>query len=333
MRLNLSNFASTLFISVFLWVPSTARADVAYTVSPLVITETFEAREIVTRTISFENTGNQPLTLYPSVNNISLKEGGTIEEFLPPSMSDRTQSLAAWIEISRSGINIPIGGKKSVEVTFRIAPNPAPGTYHALIGFGNGRNQDEAIAHVKAGRAPGTIVTVTIEEKKSTLLKLSGFIVDRFVTKPENQAALYTFKNSGDTVVTPQGEILFYDGKGAEVGAVRINEEGTPIPPGEEKVFGATVPTSGLFGKYKAYLSVSYGDTQKATVNDTAFFYIIPLKSVLIAFGLLAVLIAFFAWYFHRKYLDEDLDDSTRLHLHVRDSVSEPKIHDVVMKN
>ncbi len=317
---------------VLIAIPDAVRAQPTYSVSPLVIDTKVEARDIITKKITLTNTGAQPVTIYPSVNNISLKEGGTIEAFLPPVASDRTASLASWIEIRRGGIDLQPGEVETIDLTLRINPEPKPGTYHALIGFGYGRNVDEAGAQIINGQAPSTIVTVTIEEKRNELLKLSKFIVDKFVTNSKNEAAVYTFNNPGDETVTPTGEIILYDSTGEEVGVVSVNADGVSIPPGGEHVFTATVPTEGLFGKYKAFLSVEYGSEQRGAVQDTSFFYVLPLKVVLSALFIISIIVIIFSLYLHKKYFDEDTDDSDRLTFHVRDNHSESKAHDLHLK-
>lgn len=321
-------------LSILFWTsiltPTSVHADAAYTIAPLVIDIDAEARDILTKQITITNTGSQPVTIYPTVNNISLTAGGTIEEFLPPVMSDRTASLASWLEISRAGIDIPIGGIRSVDLTIRINPNPVPGDYHAFIGFGYGGNRDEAEAQVALGRAPGTIISVTIDDKKKEFLKLSRFIIDRFITGTANQAALYTIKNPGDEPLKPVGEIILYDKRGSEVGNLPVNVEGVTIPPGEERQFTASVPVDGLFGKYKAFLSVEYGSAQLASMQDTAFFYVFPLKNILIGLGIVSVLVVLIALYLHRKYFnDAFVDGSDMLPLHVRETRSEAKHHDI----
>ncbi|QQR65252.1 hypothetical protein IPH92_01575 [Candidatus Kaiserbacteria bacterium] len=316
---------------LFLCGGANAHATTSYTVSPMVIDLKSEARDIVEKEITITNTGTAPVTIYPSVNNISLQEGGTIDKFLAPVESDRTTSLASWLEISRLGIDLQSGAAKTVKLTVRVTPNPVPGTYHAFIGFGNGGNRDEAEKQVVNGQAPGIVVTLTIADDTNEFLKLSKFIVSRFVTKVDNQAAVFTFTNPGDEVLVPQGEIILYDSTGKEVGTMPVNNENVSISPGGEYTFTGAVPTKGLFGKYKAFLSVEYGTTQRASIQDTSFFYVFPLKLLLIFLAGCILLVAVLAWYVHKKYFGEDdLDDhSERLTVHVRDSQSEPKHHDV----
>jgi hypothetical protein len=308
-----------------------ASAAPSYSVAPLIIDLTAEPRDIITRTITITNTGTQPVTIFPSVNNISLTEGGTIEEFLPPVMSDRTASLAAWLEISRKGIDLPLGGTATVDLTLRVNPNPKPGVYHAFIGFGYGRNTDEAGNMVERGVAPGTIVTVTIEDDRRSLLKLSRFFIDRFITKTGNEAAVYSITNPGDEPLVPTGDIIIYDTRGREVSALRVNEANEVIPPGGEHTFSATVPTEGMFGKYRAHLSVEYGGAQLASMQDTTYFYVFPLTTVLIVFAVLAVIVTVGAILIHKRYVDtDDVEDSELISFKVRNEhTAEKKEHDI----
>lgn len=311
---------------------TTAFAAATYSVTPLVIDEDVEPRDIIEKTITLTNTGEQPVTIYPSVNNISIDSGGGIEKFLPPVMSDQTSSLASWIEISRAGIDIKVGETKTVTLILRINPSPREGEYHAFIGFGNGRNRDEAEAMVARGDAPGTVVTVNFAEKKTILLKLSRFLIDRFVTSSENSAAAYIIKNPGDEPLVPSGEIILYDKRGVEVGSLPVNPDKIVVAPGEEKTFNTNVPTDGLFGKYKAFLSVEYGTANVASVQDTAFFYVLPLRTILMLLGIFLVLVIGISLYVHRKYYDDNDDGSELLPVHIRETASDPLHHDIDLR-
>ncbi len=332
---NMHSYLSIIFLG-FLYACTgvVAHAAAEYEVTPMVINLKAEARDIIEREITIENTGTQNVTLYPTVNNISLEGSGEIHEFIPPVMSDRTQSLASWVEVSRMGIDIKVGETKTIPFTVRINPGAIAGTYHTFIGFGTGDNRDQAEQHVMSGKAGGTIVTLEIEEKKSEFLKLSGFIVDRFVTDAANQAAVYTFENPSGETLTPKGEIIFYDNRGVEVASVPVNEENVQVPAGGTHVFKTQVPVENLFGKYKAFLSVEYGTKQRASLQDTSFFYIFPVKMLLIVLGVVMLLVAIGSWYVHKKYFDEEevVDDSERLMVHVRDGVSDEKHHDIDLK-
>jgi hypothetical protein len=305
----------------------------AYTVAPVIVDRTLEPRSIENFDIVITNDTNAILQLFPAVNNVSVGLSGGIESFVPASMSDRTTSLASWIELSRTPIELGPGQSATTTATIRIIADAEPGTYHALISFPDGRNRDEAEARIQNGGVPSTILTVTIEKKTREELGLSGFIVDRFVLSPDNEAAAYTVANSGDTDIVPTGDILIYNHRGEEVAVVPVNPSRASVKAGETVVMRAQLPTAGLAGKYKAYLSLKYGTEQRAQIQDTAFFYAVPWKKLLILFfGLLLVAIAL-ALVVHRRYeYDSDDDGSEYLPLHVKDGVSGATHHDIDMK-
>jgi hypothetical protein len=336
--MSMKRIITTLYIfasiAVSLWAyPSSVLGNPRYTVAPLVIDANVTRRDIKEFPITITNTGSAPVTIYPTVNNISVDSGGKLEAFLPPVMSDQTRSLASWIEISRAGIDMQPGDVHVITLRLRINPNAEPGEYHAFIGFPYGGNRDEAERKLERGDAPGTVVTVDHTEKRTVLLKLAHFVVDRFVTKPMNDAITYTIRNPGEETLVPYGEVIVYDGKGSEVGAIPVNPDKNEILPGEEKVFVTSAPTEGLFGKYKAFLSVEYGSQNIASVQDTAFFYVFPLKTLLIILGAILVVVVGLSLYVHRKYFDEVVDDgSESLPLHVRESRSDPLHHDINLR-
>lgn len=331
--MQVQNYIGIVLFFVCSLLPYVADARVSYSATPLVVDEKVEARDILTRDITITNNGDAPVTIFPTVNNISLDEGGTIQEFKHAVESDRTTSLASWLEISRKGINLMIGDTVVVPLTIRVNPNPKPGTYHAFVGFGYGGTHDNAVEQVSRGEAPGVIVSVTIEEQHNELLKLSRFIIDRFITNTENQAAVYKIKNPGDEPLAPTGDIIFYDNHGVEVGSLSVNADNVVIPAGGEHEFTAQVPVSGLFGKYKAFLNVEYGSSQLASVQDTSFFYVFPLKKLLLIFGVMSVVFIIVALFVHRRYFSEHLEEADTVHVHVRNSMSEPQHHDIDLKN
>lgn len=326
---------STLLHFLFLFAPLLfANAAVNHTVTPRVIDVNAEARDIITRTITITNNANYTSSIFPSVNEISLDEGGDITEFRGPAMVDRPAAITSWLEVPRKEINIPKGESAELTITIRMNPNTVSGEYHALIGFGSGRNRDEAERLVKEGKAPSVVITIRVEDKSVERMDLKGFIIEKFVTKSDNQAASYTLTNPGDTTVVPQGEIIFYDSNGKEVASVAANPDNLTLAPGEQTEMKATVPIQGLIGKYKGFLNVNYGTAQAASVYDTAFFYVLPWQKLLLIFISVVVAALLLTLYLYRKYgmNDDDDDDVYHLQFKFKDGPSDDKDHDINLK-
>lgn len=324
-----------LFICAWLFggviTPLVTRAQVPYTVTPRVIDVTASARDIITRTITIQNHHENATTkIFPSVNEIALDEGGDITEFRGPTEVDRTAAITSWLELPRAQINIPAGESQDVTLTIRMNPNTKPGEYHAVLGFGAGRNREVAQAQVKEGRAPTVVVTIRVADTKVERMDLSGFSVEKFVTDADNEAIHYTLSNPGDVEVVPEGEIVLYDGNGKEVASVPANPQKQSLKPGEEVALNARVPTDGLVGQYKAFLNVNYGAAQAGAVYDTVFFYVMPWQKLLTMFGVIVIIALIVTIYLYRKYgINEHDDGSEQLEFRIRETASEAQEHDI----
>lgn len=307
----------SIILSALLVAPSVVMA--AVTASPLIIDHTVEGRDMFNETITLSNDSAVPVRLFASVNAITLGEGGAIESFVPPSMSDNTTSVTSWIAIDRGRLELAPGATTSLPVAFKIDPRAAPGLYHAFIGFGSGGNRDQAEAMVFNGTAPGVIVRIAIEDTRKEFIRLLRFNVDRLITGFRDNSITYAVTNPGDMPQIPTGEVTLYNARGEEVGAVELNSDKRSVAPGETVDFKAPIMPDGLFGKYKAFLTLEYGVSQKASVNDTAFFYAAPLPYLGGLFvTLFAMCLAMVFWWRRTLAHHDDQDGGDDVAFYVR---------------
>lgn len=334
-------FLALLFVSACTlasFIPASTHAQtIKFKVTPRVIDREVEPRDIFTENISIQNNAGHKIQVFASVNAVNIDEGGDIVDFTPPSQSDNTVTVTSWLSITRASIEMNDGETVEVPLNIKIHPQAEPGIYHAFIGFGTGRNQDEAISQIKRGIAPGVIVTIKVSQNQVEFLKLNNFVIDRLVLSPENEAVHYFLKNPGSAPVVPRGEIIISNGRGEEKASVLINPERETLKPNQEKEYSAAIPTDGLLGKYKAFLSVDYGTEQVASVYDTTFFYVLPWKQLLIVFAVVSVLLVTMTLVLHRRFTvvdNEDDDPGTDyIPLFVRSGSSEEKDHDINLKS
>ena len=321
--------------------PAWAYAE--FSLSPAVIDVDIAPRDILTETLVVENTGSTPIQLFPFVHNVTKGVEGGMQAFVAPSMSDRTASLASWIEISRRQLELPPGAKESITLTIRVAPDIKPGDYHAVIAYAPGTTVDDAQRLVDARAVPLTFVNATYVEKSDEHLNLAQFVVKRFVTSSEEDAASYRVENTGDTELVPEGDILIYNQRGEEVASVPLNPDRQSVKSGENATLRVALPVGDKIGKYKAFMTLRYGSEQ-AAVYDTVYFYALPWKKVLLAFGVfvaLALALALVAHTRYRRRYDDEYDDEetsfdpdapAALPLTVRKNASPAHHRDVVMK-
>ncbi len=304
-----------------------------YTVIPLIVDHDVQPRDSISETLKVSNTTGQPIRLFPTVNEITIGSEGVVEKFIPASMSDNTKSVTSWIEVSRASLEIAPGDTIKIPITIHINPNAEPGEYHGFVGFPAGDNRDEAEAKVLKGEAPGTIVRLSLVEKRTEYLRLEHFSVDRFITGTKPAMATYELENVGGLPLTPAGEIIFYDSKGNEKTSLPLNTEKRIIEPGTKETFTLVVPDLGMIGRYKALLNVEYGTNERANLYDTTFFNIVPIKWLIGAFVFLLLLSIVLVLYYYRRTTSLHTADDDSVAVYVRDGITGPeKDHDINLK-
>ena len=102
-----------------------------YSVTPMLIEHTVEPRDMSEETVKITNTSGRKLRIFPTVNQITLGEGGEIKSFVPPSMSDNTTSITSWISVTRGRVEINPGETIKIPLNITVNPNAVAGEYHA----------------------------------------------------------------------------------------------------------------------------------------------------------------------------------------------------------
>lgn len=322
-----------IFTLVLFCITVTVAHAAQYSVSPIIIDLELEKRDIVTKDITITNKDAKQIRLFASVNEVSLDDNGAIETFVAPSMTDdRSSSVTSWIQVTRKRIEIPPGESVTIPVTFKVHPDVQPGEYHAIVGFGEGSNQPQAQQKVMDGVAPAVAIRIGVDKVQNQFLRLEHFSVDRFITDASESEISYTLQNPGNDPVVPAGEIIIYDNHGTEVSSLPVNPEGTTVEPGKELQLFAAAPKDLGIGKHKAFLSVEYGEHLTASVHDTAFFFVLPLKQVIMVFVAIMVVAIGITLVLHRRYFKEEEYDDEMLAdvpMYIRSDRSESKDHDI----
>lgn len=308
----MKNFLFTALLFA-LMLPASSVFAGEYTVRPFLLDHTAVPRDVITDTVLLTN--DSPIrkyVIFATVNEISVDKEGEIKEFVSPVMTDRSVTLPSWIEVKRSRIEIPPGEQIEVPVTFRISPNAEPGTYHAFIGFVPAPNRPTAERIAMDGEADGVVVKITISDQREESMRISSFEVDRFVTGENNRSIDITLENKGDIASAPTGEIIFYDSRGVEITSVEVNQDGgTVVEPGGTATIHSQVPLGEGLGRFKANLTLDYGEKQTASLHDSTIFYIVPLHLLII--GLIFVIFGslLVTFLFKRTFMSEEFHDGT----------------------
>ncbi len=302
------------------------------TVQPLLLDLELENREVVTHDITLTNDSDSKITVYATVNEIAIDGSGEIKEFISPVMTDRTNTITSWIEITRGRIELEPNETKTVPLTVRMHPQTKPGLYHAFIGFVPDKKRPDAEVTALQGNAEGLILKIAFEEVRNEMLRISKFQSSRFIVSEKQRMIEIEVENDGEVDSIPGGEIIFYNSRGEEVASVPANEAGVAAPAGGSAVLTATIPFSDELGRFKANVTLNYGTNGKSTTFDTLQFFMIPMKMVIIL-GLCIALFSVFIIYLLRKVFRDELqedEDGKDIPLYIRnDREHIDKDHDI----
>ncbi len=186
------------------------------------------------------------------------------------------------------------------------------------------------------GDADGVILKVTITDQREESMRISSFLIDRFVTGEDDKDIKIEVENLGDIAAAPAGEIIFYNSRGIEVAASPVNIEKVNINPGEKAVIKSVVPLDNDLGKYKANVNLKYGGSQAAALYDTTNFYMVPLPLLILVIGSIIVISILISFMFKRAFINDDHfdDDGDEVAMYVREGHdAEPQHHDIDLKN
>jgi hypothetical protein len=303
-------------------------------IRPFLIDETLSARDSVSRVITVKSDYEfRKSVLYATVNEITVDKDGEIKQFISPVMTDRTNTVTSWVQISRGRIEVPAHESREVPLTIKTHPFAEPGEYHVFIGIVEAPNRPAAQAKAMSGDANGVILKVTVSDERRDSVKIVAFTIDRFVTGDNRRTINIELENLGDLPASPTGEIIFYDSRGIEVSSLPVSSE--VIVPGGRSVITNQVPLNNDLGRYKANLSLKYGTSQTASLFDTTFFYLMPLRMMLVIFAVVLALSLFVVLLFRRAFVPhEENSNFDEVTMYVRDGHEpNPKDHDIDLKN
>lgn len=264
-------------------------------VTPVVIDEKAQERDILKESIIIKNNTTHVLQLYPSVNDINTQLGE--QAYARATNSEElSNSLANWIELTRGMIELLPGEEKTIPFLIRVNLSAVAGAYHAQISLTQGGTRAEADS-----KPALVVVMVNVEVKANIkeLLQLNTFSTGTIFFSGDDVMFNYKLQNIGNQDLHPTGQIHIFNRRGEEVASVEVNKDSKTVSPEQVSELASVWSAAQGFGRYKAMLTVGYGAAQTATVQDTVFFWVVPWKQMLSVFAVSLIIIVVLALQFH----------------------------------
>jgi len=239
--------------------------------------------------VSIENTTDAAANLHISAVDFSMRDDSGGVTLLEPDNQPRKYGLADWMDFDSDALALGPGEKKDVIVTLKNDDSLAVGGhYGAVVFMMEGAPGSSSVAFKLA-----SLVFAEKAGGENPGLELQGQELQTQFLKNPAGIKLF-FQNTGNTHLVPRGIVKVTDFFGRETLRGIINPESAIILPETARSFPVAFQelSASIFpGRYT--LSVEYRfDGQDSFVMRKAGFNLIPIGSIIIIIGIIAVIIA-----------------------------------------
>jgi hypothetical protein len=319
-----------LFFSVHFVVHAEGDPGLSLSVTPTLFQMSATPEQVWNSNVKVINNNKTPITVYADVVNFA-PQGEEGEGKFLPVLTEATQgtTLAEWISIASLPVTIEPEQSYSFAFTVSVPKNAAPGGHFAAILIGTKPPEAEGNIKVSTSQVVTSLFFIRVAGDVSENGSIREFkTLSTFVDTPKADFEV-RFENKGNVHLQPQGEIVITNMWGKERGVIPINQQthfGNVLPNSIRKFSFSWngEPSFSDIGRYKAVLTLSYGDDSKKFETRIAYFYVIPVKVGLIVLVALALFVLFIRFaikaYIRRMLLlagiDPDANEKARAASH-----------------
>lgn len=247
------------------------------------------------------NTNPHDLTVYANVMNFA-PQGESGEGKFVPVFENFTEgsTLAEWIEISKEAYIISPETSKFIPFTVRVPEDASPGGHFAAIMIGTKPPASEGF-QVSTSQIVTSLFFARVAGDVIEDGSIREFTAIKKIVQEPAASFLVRFENKGNVHIQPQGQIEIFNMWGKERGIIPINHKthfGNVLPNSVRKFEFTWKGESSItdIGRYKAVVTLGYGLDKRKFTTSTLYFYVIPVKSLVMVLGGVLFAVWFILW-------------------------------------
>jgi hypothetical protein len=264
----------------------------ALEIAPPVLNLTVDPGETVTANIKLRSVASGQLYVTSQINDfVAAGEDGTPKILLNEEEREEPNpySIKDWIDPLQEMLLEP-RELQDLQVTIRVPGNASPGGYFGVVRF-TAVPPELRGTGVSLSASLGTLMLVRVSGDAKESIEVEEFYASRdgkrgslFESTPVE--FVQRLKNTGNIHLQPRGQVVIKDMFGKNVAGVNINQPPRNVLPAsirkfEQALDESQLGTKKLFGRYKAELTVTYGDNNDKTVTSELVFWVIPWRLIL----------------------------------------------------
>lgn len=230
--------------------------------------------------------------------------------------------LSQWITLPVDSVVLAPGEVRSIPFVITVPLDAAPGSHFGGV-FLDAETPKLRTTGAAIGIKVGSIISLKISGEVIEEVRLREFSSNKVVYNEPVVSFEVKAENMGNTLSRPHGLIEVANMMGTQVASVRVNEKGSPIFPGGDKIYSADWTSDRFsFGRYQAVVSMVYGDDGRTTITAATSFWVLPLKFIVLTLGslvgLVGLLYAFTQMYIRRTLARMGVTKRTDMGMYAR---------------
>jgi hypothetical protein len=261
-------------------------------ISPATIEKGANPGETQTHSITIANLSGAEQTYYLYLRDIVSVEDGGVPVFAEEGQEKTGYELSQWLTLNTTELSMKPGEEKQVDVSIAVPNEATPGSHFGavVVSMQPPRLRSTGAA---VGYEVANIISIRIAGDATELAQIRSFSTGNFVYSEPKIDFSARIENKGNVLLRPYGPLEIYNMFGKRVSMITLNETRAGIFPLSERTFSVVWESDGGgFGRYEAILSMVYGEQgRQSTITSTTSFWILPLKIILPALGVLAFLL------------------------------------------
>ncbi len=292
-------------LSIFLFFPvlTFAQSGQSLSVTPPLFQLSVNPGDVWQSSVKIVNVNDTELVVFAEVVNFEPVGEHGQGKFNPIlNETEKTGTLAEWIEVANGPYIIPPQQSKEISFFVDVPDDASPGGHFAaiLIGTQPPRDSKNKLI-VQVSQAVTSLFFVRIEGDVNEAGGIREFkMKDGFVPEPHAEFLL-RFENKGNVHLQPRGDIIITNMWGKERGVIPINHLthfGNVLPNSIREFDFSWKGESSIteIGRYKAIVTLAYGENGIKSTSAITYFWVLPVKGTLITLGLLTLFIWFISW-------------------------------------
>ncbi|MBD3248239.1 DUF916 domain-containing protein [Candidatus Falkowbacteria bacterium] len=270
----------------------------AFTITPPLIKMNMEPGEMITSGIKVINNNDRTLIVHATAVNFKSADNGKVE-FADEDDVGGNYTLKEWITLPQKEFIIPPYGSKNVPYILEVPKDASPGGHYAgiLIGTSPSKEKSEG-AMIGVSQVVSSLLFVSIKGEILEKGYIREFTTDKHIYYGTDESIAFDvrFQNTGNVHLKPVGEIKIIDMFGKEKAKLAMNEKtdyGNILPESERSwsLDWSIGDELVLINRYRAVLSVTFGEQAKQSDYQEKFFWVVDVKLLSIILSSLAVFV------------------------------------------